>query len=51
MNKRFVRSFVKTYKIKSKLMRDRIDCLVDFINFIAKYERQYKIIKAWCPSS
>lgn len=51
MNKRFVRSFVKTYKIKSKLMRDRIDCLVDFINFICKYERQYEIIKAWYDSA
>lgn len=50
MNKGFVRSFVKTYKIKSKPMRDRIDCLVDFINFICKYERQYEIIKAWYDS-
>ena len=46
MNKCFVRSFVRTYKIKSKPMRERIDCLVDFINFIAKYERQYEIIGA-----
>lgn len=51
MNKRFVRSFVRTYKIKSKPMRDRIDCLVDFINFVCKYERQYEIIKAWYDSA
>lgn len=51
MNKRFVRSFVRTYKIKSKPMRERIDCLVDFINFIAKYERQYDMISAHYDSS
>lgn len=51
MNKQFVRSFVKTYKIKSKPMRERIDCLVDFINFIAKYERQYDMISAHYDSS
>lgn len=46
MNSWFVRSFVKTYRIKKKPMRERIDCLVDFINFIAKYERQYEMISA-----
>lgn len=51
MNKRFVRSFVKTYRIKSKPMRDRIDCFVDFINFIAKYERQYDMVGAHYDSS
>lgn len=51
MNSWFVRSFVKTYRIKSKPMRDRIDCLVDFINLIAKYERQYEMISAHYDSS
>lgn len=51
MNKRFVRSFVRTYKIKSKPMRDRIDYLVDFINFVAKYERQYDMVSAHYDSS
>lgn len=46
MNKRFVRSFVRSYDIKHKPMRERIDCLVDFINFICKYESQYEIIGA-----
>lgn len=51
MNIWFVRSFVKTYRIKTKPMRERIDCLVDFINFIAKYERQYEMIRAHYDSS
>jgi hypothetical protein len=51
MNSWFVRSFVKTYGIKKKPMRERIDCLVDFINFICKYERQYDIISARYDSS
>lgn len=46
VNKNLIRSFVRSYDIKHKPMRDRIDCLVDFINFICKYERQYEIIKA-----
>ena len=46
MNKRFIRSFVRSYDIKHKPKRERIDCLVDFINFVCKYERQYEIIKA-----
>lgn len=32
-------------------MRDRIDCLVDFINFIAKYGRQYDKVSAHYDSS
>ena len=51
MNKHFIRSFVRHYDIKHKPMRERIDCLVDFINFICKYERQYEIIKAWYDSA
>lgn len=46
MNKRFIRSFVKTYDIKHKQKQERINCLVDFINFVCKYERQYEIIDA-----
>lgn len=51
MNKRFIRSFVRNYDIKNKSRRERIDCLVDFINFVCKYERQYEIIKAWYDSA
>lgn len=51
MNKRFVRSFVRNYDIKNKSTRERIDCLVDFINFIVKYERQYDMISAHYDSS
>lgn len=51
MNSWFVRSFVKTYKIKRKPMWERIDCLVDLINFIAKYERQYDMVGAHYDSS
>lgn len=46
MNKHLIRSFVRSYDIKHKPMRERIDCLVDFINFICKYESQYEIIDA-----
>ena len=46
MNKRFIHSFVRSYDIKHKPMRERIDCLVDFINFICKYEGQYEMIDA-----
>ena len=46
MNKRFIRSFVRSYDIKHKPMHERIECLVDFINFICKYESQYEIIDA-----
>lgn len=51
MNKRFIRSFVRSYNIKHKPKRERIDCLVDFINFVCKYERQYEITKAWYDSA
>lgn len=44
MDKRFVRRFVRSYDIKHKPMRERIDCLVDFLNFICKYESPYEII-------
>lgn len=51
MNKHFIRSFVRSYGIKNRSRRERIDCLVDFINFVCKYERQYDIIRAWYDSA